>query len=83
MAKKNKEEFSLSYEDLQGMASLLKELEGIVEERKKRREAGIEPKQTPVGSLLYFEDDFFVGKFKLDGGHARFVPAANVAREGL
>jgi len=83
MARKNKEEFCLSYEDLQEMADTLKELERIVEERKKRREAGIEAKQTQVGSLLHFYDDVFIGTYKLDGDHARFVPAANTAKEVL
>jgi hypothetical protein len=80
MGRENKEEFSLSYEDLQEMADMLKELEKIVEIRKENREAGIEPKQTQVGRLLQFYDDIFIGEFRLDGDYARFVPAANMER---
>ena len=78
-----KEEFSLNYEDLQEMADTLKELERVVEKRKENREAGVEPKQTQVGSLLHFYNDVFIGKYRLDGDHARFVPAANIAEEEL
>lgn len=79
IGQKKDEEFSLDYEDLQEMADILKDLERVVEKRKKDREAGKKPSQVRVGSLLHFQDDVFIGIFKLDRDHARFVPAANIA----